>query len=108
MARPWRLTPLAEDALAGIAAWTIRTFGPARAESCERELIARCRAISDGTASVQDCSALVDGAGGLRFTRAGRHFVIFTEIGGEIVILDFLHGSMDLPRRLAAIPRAPG
>jgi plasmid stabilization system protein ParE len=105
MMRTWRLTPLAEDSLADIAAWTIRTFGSAQAEAYERELIARCRAIADGTAPSQDCSVLAPDAQGIRFTRAGRHFVIFTEVGDEIVILDFVHGRTDLPRRLAALRR---
>jgi toxin ParE1/3/4 len=57
MTRPWRLTPLAEDSLADIAAWTFRTFGAAQADAYAGELIARCRAIAEGTAPSQDCSA---------------------------------------------------
>jgi plasmid stabilization system protein ParE len=105
--RPWRLTPLAEDSLADIATWTIRTFGPAQAAAYEQELVTRCRGIADGTTPSQDCSVLVDGATGLRFTRAGRHFVIFIEIDFEVVILDFVHGRTDLPSRLAALRRPP-
>jgi plasmid stabilization system protein ParE len=105
--RPWRLTPRAEDSLTEIANWTIRTFGPAQAAAYEQELVERCRGIADGTVPSQDCSALVDGASGLHFTRAGRHFVIFTEIDAEVVILDFVHGRTDLPRRLAALRRPP-
>jgi plasmid stabilization system protein ParE len=103
--RAWRLTPLAESSLADIAAWTLRTFGPVQAEAYERDLIARCRAIARGIAPSQDCSVLVEGADDLRFIRAGRHFVIFTEIGNEIVILDFVHGRTDLP---GASPRCAG
>ena len=68
----------------------------------EGELIARCQAIADGRATSRDCSILVDGAGaGLRFTRAGEHFVIVAE--DEVVIVEFLHYRSDLPTRIAAV-----
>jgi hypothetical protein len=37
----------------------------------------------------------------LRFTRAGQRFVVFVEDAGQVIIVDFLHGRSDLPRRLA-------
>jgi plasmid stabilization system protein ParE len=40
---------------------------------------------------------------GLRSIRAGRHFVVYTEIGEEVVVLDVIHGRADLPRRLKAL-----
>lgn len=40
---------------------------------------------------------------GLRFIRAGRHFVVYAEIGEEVVVLDVIHGRADLPRRLKAL-----
>ncbi len=39
----------------------------------------------------------------LRFSRAGQHFVVFIESEAEIVVLDFLHQSMDLPGKIAAL-----
>lgn len=103
--KPWRLTPAAEESLVDIALWTIDTFGPAQADAYEEELIARCQAIADGRATSRDCSILVDDAGAaeLRFTRAGEHFVIFTESPEEVIIVEFLHSRSDLPSRIAAI-----
>jgi plasmid stabilization system protein ParE len=103
VSRAWRLTPRAEDALVEIALWTIRRFGPARAELYETELIGRCEALARGDLTGRDCSALVEGETGLGFIRAGRHFVIYAEIGAEVVVLDVVHGRADLPGRLRAL-----
>ena len=76
MSRPWRLTPRAEDALAEIALWTIKRFGPAQADAYETEIIGRCEALARGDFAGQDCAALAENGEGLRFIRAGRHFVV--------------------------------
>lgn len=100
----WRLTPRAEEALVEIALWTIRRFGAAQADAYETELIGRCEALARGDLPGQDCSVLAgEGARGLRFVRAGRHFVVYVEIGAEVVVLDVIHGRADLPRRLEAL-----
>ncbi len=100
----WRLTPRAEDALVDIALWTLDRFGPAQADAYESELIGRCDALARGDLAGRDCSALAGSAGsGLSFIRAGRHFVVYVEIGAEIVIVDVIHGRTDLPRRLRAL-----
>ena len=104
MSRRWRLTPRAEDALVGIARWTIDRFGPAQADAYEAEIIGRCDALARGDLPGQDCSGLAgEGAEGLRFIRAGRHFVVYVEIGEEVIVLDVVHGRADLPRRLRAL-----
>lgn len=103
MAARWRLTPHAEDALVEIALWTIRTYGAAQADAYETELIERCEAIAEGRAQVRDCSEFGTVADRLEYARAGRHFVVFTKVGSEVVILDFIHGRADLPRRLAEL-----
>ena len=60
--------------------------------------------LARGELQGQDCAALAGGAGeGLRFIRAGRHFVVYLEIGAEIVVVDVIHGRADLPRRLKAL-----
>ena len=84
MSRRWRLTPRAEDALTEIARWTTTQFGAAQAEVYETELIARCEALAVGNLAGQDCSVLAGESSGLRFIRAGRHFVVHTEIGDEL------------------------
>lgn len=106
--RPWYLTQHAERALVEIAGWTVRTFGPQQAASYEQELLRVCKSIAGGSALIYDCSALAgpDAARKLSFARAGRHFVIFAEIGETIVILDFLHERVDLPAKLALLADA--
>ena len=105
MPKPWRLTRAAETSLVEIARWTHETFGPRQAAAYEEDLIATCRDIAAGTALSQDCRRLVDPdlPENLRFARAGQHFVIFIEDAEQVIIVDFLHGRSDLPRRLAAL-----
>ena len=105
MPKPWRLTRQAERSLIEIARWTHETFGPRQAAAYEGDLIAACRDIAAGTAMSQDCRRIIapDLAEDLRFARAGQHFVIFVEDAEQVIIVDFLHGRSDLPRRLAAL-----
>jgi plasmid stabilization system protein ParE len=105
VSRRWRLTPRAEDALVEIALWTIRRFGPGQADIYEAESIARCEALARGDLTGQDCSVLAGEGSELRFIRAGRHFVVYTVLGEEVVVLDVIHGRADLPRRLKALAR---
>ena len=53
----------------------------------------------------QDCHRIIDPdlPEDLRFVRCGQHFVIFIEDAEQVIIVDFLHGRSDLPRRLAAL-----
>ncbi len=106
MPKPWRLTRAAEASLIDIAQWTVETFGPRQAAAYEEDLIAVCRDIAAGTALSQDCRRLIDPnlPEDLRFARAGQHFVIFIEDAAQVIIIDFLHGRSDLPRRLANLP----
>ena len=105
MPKPWRLTRQAEASLIDIANWTYETFGPRQAEAYEDDLIAVCRDIAAGTAMSQECRRIIapDLPEDLRFARAGQHFVIFVEDADQVIIVDFLHGRSDLPRRLAAL-----
>lgn len=103
MPKPWRLTRGGEASLIDIAIWTVETFGPRQAAAYEEDLIAVCRDIAAGTVISQDCRRLIDPnlPEDLRFARAGQHFVIFIEDPEQVIIIDFLHGRSDLPRRLA-------
>ncbi len=105
MPKPWRLTRQAERSLVEIANWTYQTFGPRQATAYEDDLIAACRDIAAGTAISQDCRRIIDPGlpEGLRFARAGQHFVIVIEDAEQVIVIDFLHGRSDLPRRLAAL-----
>lgn len=110
MPKSWRLTKGAETSLVDIARWTLQTFGPRQAAAYEEDLLDVCRSIAAGTASSQDCRRLIDPnlPEDLRFARAGQHFVIFIEDAEQVVIIDFLHGRSDLPRRLANVPVGSG
>jgi plasmid stabilization system protein ParE len=103
MPRPWVLTRAAEASLVEIALWTTRTFGPRQANLYEEDLIAACRAVAAGTALSYGCRDVIDPGlpEVLRFTRAGQHLVVFVEQADAVIIVDVLHSSSDLPRRLA-------
>lgn len=105
MPKPWRLTRAAEASLADIADWTYQTFGPRQAASYEEDLIIACRDIAAGTAISLDCRRIIDPdlPEDLRFARVGQHCVIFIEEAERVIIIDFLHGRVDLPRRLAVL-----
>ena len=105
MPRHWRLTRQAESSLVDIALWTLETFGPRQAAAYEVDLIGRCIEIADGSAVSQGCRQLVDPElpEDLRFTRSGRHFIVFVEDADQVTIVDFLHARSDLPHRLAAL-----
>ena len=105
MPRPWRLTRQAGASLVDIALWTLETFGPRQAAAYEEDLIGRCIEIAGGSAMSQGCRRLVDPElpEDLRFTRTGRHFIVFVEDADQVTIVDFLHARSDLPRRLAAL-----
>ena len=105
MPRYWRLTRQAEASLVDIARWALETFGPRQAAAYEEDLIERCIEIADGSAVSQGCRQLVDSElpEDLRFTRSGRHFVVFVENPDHVIIVDFLHARSDLPRRLASL-----
>ena len=105
MPKSWRLTKGAEASLVDIAQWTLQAFGPRQAAAYEEDLVAACRSIAAGTAPSQDCRRLIDPdlPEDLRFARSGQHFVIFIEDAEQVIIIDFLHGRSDLPRRLANV-----
>jgi len=102
MPKPWRLTRNAETSLAGIARWTVETFGARQAARYEEDLLAVCRGIAAGTAQTQSCRHVIDAdlPAELRLARVGQHLVIFIEDAEQVVIVDFLHVRSDLPRRL--------
>lgn len=104
--KAWRLTRQAEASLTGIAEWTIENFGARQADAYEADLIACCNGIAAGTAPVRSCRRLIDPAldEALNFVRCGMHLVIFVERDEMTIIVDFLHGRADLPRRIAELP----
>ena len=107
MTRPVRFTRAAEASLGEIADWTLETFGAAQALRYEAELLARCEAIAEGRAHSCDCSALAPEGRGLRYVRAGEHFLVYAEHEDDIVVVEVLHSRSDLPARLAKLANRP-
>lgn len=89
--------------MAAIGAWTAEQFSDRQAERYLDLLVSRCEALAQGDVPHRSCRAHFadDLADDLRFIRAGQHFVIFVVTPTQIVIVDFLHQSADIARRLA-------
>lgn len=102
MSRDWRLTRQAERSLQEIADWTRETFGARQAAAYGEDLIETCEAIAAGRALSRDCRRLIDPElpEDLRFTRCGQHFIVFIDGPEGVIVVDVLHVSSDLPRRL--------
>lgn len=102
MIRPVRLTREADSRLDEIFDWTFDRFGPRQAERYQTKLKAAFDRLAEGT--LRGRSARVEfGEGmpeGLLFVRVERHVVLFVETAEEVVVVDVLHGAMDLPRRV--------
>lgn len=96
----FRLSPLAEEALEDIIAYTITTHGEAQAIKYRDALFARL----EGLAARQpphgrSCKALVGEAApdGLFYVRQGSHYIVYRTIEGDIAVVDFIHEKRDLP-----------
>lgn len=102
--KPFRLTPQAEGRLADIALWTVEHFGVDQARRYERELIDRLKALASGNPPYgRPCGLLVpdrDSDGDLYYYRQGRHCIVYRDTSELLIVIDFVHGSRDLPRIL--------
>ena len=103
MSRTVRFTRAAEASLEEIARWTVERFGDAQADRYEAELLDRCRTIAEGQAHSRDCSMLAPAGRGLRYVRAGEHFIVYAEREDAVVVIEVLHSRSDLPRRIARL-----
>jgi plasmid stabilization system protein ParE len=103
--RAFRLAPRARDRFEEIAEWTRGRFGPAQARVYLNQIIERCERLASGELPSRSCRDVfvLDLREDLRFVRAGRHLIIFVDTGREVVVIDFLHQSSDLTRRLGAL-----
>jgi len=88
-----------------LATFTLETFGPRQGEGYEDDLIACCIDIAAGAAPSRERHLIApDLPEVMRFTRSGRHFIVFAGDVAQVVIVVFLRNSVDLPARLAALP----
>ena len=100
----FRLTRQAEQSLVEIARWTFETFGERQAINYQRDILDRCAKIATGAIPSQSCATLVqDSRAELRFVRCGKHHIVFAEINGAVLIIDFIHMRADLPAKLASL-----
>jgi toxin ParE1/3/4 len=100
--KPVRISDQASESLAEIAYWTAKNFGPAQEQLYIETIIAKMNGIAKGTVNRQRCRDVfaLDLLADLCLTRAGRHFIIFTETPTEIHVIDFIHQSADIGGRL--------
>lgn len=106
----WRLTPQAEESLAEIAEWTARQFGRRQALAYGDALIDRINGLAAGLLPHgRPCAALFRGEpdeqalAGLLYCREGSHYLIFRQTAETLIVLDILHGSMDLERHVSEL-----
>ncbi len=99
--KPFRLTPQAEARLTDIALWTVNQFGVDQARRYERELIHRLKALASGDPPHgRPCGLLVpvrNSDSDLYYYRQGRHYIIYRNTPTQLIVIDFVHGSRDLP-----------
>jgi toxin ParE1/3/4 len=89
-----------------IASFSKDAFGSIRGDRYIADLLRRCRTVADGKAQHQSCRRhfAEDLREDLRFTRSGRHYIIFIDTPTETLIVDFIHQSADIGRRLTKEP----
>jgi toxin ParE1/3/4 len=100
--KPFSLSFRAETSLDQIGAYSRENFGKARGQAYVAALLDRCRAIASGRLPTRYCRDVFAPSlrAELRYTRSGRHFIIFLETPDEIQIIDFIHQSADIGGRL--------
>jgi toxin ParE1/3/4 len=91
----FRFSRRAESDLAGIAGYTLRTWGKVQAARYLGELEDCCRRLADNPALGRICEGIRPG---LRRWEHGAHVVFYREQGGGILISRVLHRGM-LPER---------
>lgn len=103
--KPYRLTPRAVARLTEIAGWTIDSFGIQQALCYEQQLIDRLDALARGELPHgKRCERLLYGVREsvpeLLYYREGRHYIIYQDLPGQFIVIDFIHGSRDLEQLL--------
>ena len=101
--KPFRLTPQAEARLTDIAFWTVSQFGVDQARRYERELTDRLKALASGNPPHgRSCGLLVPDkdSDDLYYYRQGRHYIVYRDTPSQLIVIDFVHGSRNLPKIL--------
>lgn len=99
--KPFRLTRQAEARLSEIAEWIVSNFGRSQALVYERQLIKRLNSLASGEPPHgRPCGILVSSEcsnDDLLYYREGRHYIIFQDAPKQLTVIDFVHGSRNLP-----------
>lgn len=100
--KPFSLSFRAEYSLDQIGAYSRENFGRERGETYVVALMERCHMVASGQLPTQSCRSAFGESlrSDLRFTRSGRHIIIFVDMPTEILIVDFIHQSADIGARL--------
>lgn len=99
--RKVRLTRRALTMLDQTRDWTAAHFGPAQAERYLAALARHIEDLAEGRVTGRDLGALVARApAGYQYSRFGRHFVIHVATPDRLDVIDIIHQSMDVARRL--------
>lgn len=95
----------AEQDLANIATWTVENFGPRQADAYIDAILDAADELSSPSAPVRS-KARDEIAPGLRTLhmaqpgRRGRHLILYRTNDGDVIILRFLHDSMEVSAHL--------
>lgn len=100
--RGFRLSDQATESYRQIGRYTRERYGLGQMREYLGHLLARCQAIAKGEVADRSCRIAFadDLREDSRFVMAGQHYVVFVVEAGEVVIVDFLHQSADISRRL--------
>lgn len=97
-ARPWGLTPLAEDDLEGIWLYTFRRWSPEQADRYHLGLVAAFEGLARGDFR----GSPTDIRPGYFKYPCGAHVIYFRDAGHRLEIVRILHGRQDVDRHLPA------
>ena len=108
--KPWRLTRRAERSLVEIFAWTIEQFGEEQfgqrqAIAYRDALIERIELIAQGQPPhPRPCGPIAHAsADDLVYYREGGHYITMRDAKDTLIVLEFFHQAIDLPRHLQTL-----
>ncbi|MEM6901635.1 MAG: type II toxin-antitoxin system RelE/ParE family toxin [Pseudomonadota bacterium] len=104
--KPFALSRSAEQRLGQIAGWTTSKYGHDKALKYQDQLIDTLNQLTDGKLpDGKPCAELLGEKHADRqvhYLLSGQHHIVYERQPDQIVVLDFIHRSMDLERHLGA------
>jgi len=96
MAKPYRLSPLAEADLEAIWLYTFKHWSMEQADSYHNNLVAAFEGLAAGSKRAQPAHVLAD----FQKYRCGSHVIYFLDYADRLDIIRVLHQRQDAPRHL--------